>query len=103
MPHDKMGPVGYDPDRKPIMPFQPRDPKHTEAFVAALEHIKKCNEVTQGIVDRVKANDPEERTIRDFAAVSRHGCQFVNLIVRADGKEYQFEADWLVRLFRPES
>lgn len=54
------------------------------------------------VSDLVGANELEEKTIARFEALIRHGCKFVDLVVRKDGQEYRFEADWLARLFRAE-
>ncbi len=46
------------------------------------------------------SNSLEETTIERFERLTRHGAKSVDLLVRKDGQEYRFEADWLARLFR---
>lgn len=52
------------------------------------------------VIQRVLANELEEKTIRELADLVRHGHKFIDIHVRKDAREYHFEGDWLARLFR---
>ena len=52
------------------------------------------------VADMAAANEPERETIARFERLVRHGVSTIDIQVRADGKDYHFEGDWLARLFR---
>jgi hypothetical protein len=54
------------------------------------------------IVDLTAANGLEAESIRRFENVIRHGGM-TDIVVRRDGIEHHFQADWLNRLFRAEN
>ncbi len=58
------------------------------------------NMTPDDVIRATDANKLEADTIRKFFALTKHGCKFCDLVVRKDGREYRFEADWLVRLGR---
>jgi hypothetical protein len=55
------------------------------------------------VAGEVGANELERAAILRFALLVRHGAKVINLRVRKDGREYQFEADWLGRYFQPQA
>lgn len=58
-------------------------------------------EAVERVVAQCHPNEPERETIERIARLTRHGGS-ANLIVRRDGRDYTFEADWLIRLLRPQ-
>jgi hypothetical protein len=44
--------------------------------------------------------DLEAKTIIRMAVLIQRGTQFTDIIIRKDGKEYRFEADWIGELIR---
>lgn len=66
-----------------------------------IEHARVVGERLADVVaDRVGADGPQRDSIRALEALVRHGTRGMDLTVRKDGREYQFEVDWLKYLFR---
>jgi hypothetical protein len=66
-----------------------------------IKNARVCGEMAVSTVaDMVDANDLERRTLARFEELVRHGYKFIDIRVRKDGREHQFEGDWLARLFR---
>ena len=83
-------------------------PDFLRHFQPAPEYVKwsgidaqQKGEINVSVIsERVAANEPERETIAKFERLVRHGVSAIDIKVRVDGKDYQFEGDWLARLFR---
>lgn len=47
----------------------------------------------------VGANEIEEANIVRLANLIWHGYKFIDIKIRKDGVEHEFQGDWLMRLF----
>lgn len=55
---------------------------------------------TKKISEIVEANQVEEANIHRLIDLVWHGYKFIDIKVRKDGVEHEFQGDWLARLFR---
>jgi len=79
----------------------PPSPEESDRIFAEAKRRGERN--VERISDVTEANELEEKTMARFEAMVRHGAKFIDIIVRKDGREERFEADWLARLFRANS
>lgn len=77
---------------------QPPSPEESNRIFAAA--AAQGRHAAARISELVHANSLEVDTISTIEAHVRHGYKFINLVVRKDGIETTYEADWLARLFR---
>lgn len=73
----------------------------TESMVSRLAAaLREARE--QGARDafRLDINDPQRRTLIKIAQRYPHGWHMADLVVRQDGREQRYEADWALQVAR---
>lgn len=70
---------------------------HCKTIAAALREARE-----QGARDafRLDINDPQRRTLIKIAQRYPHGWHMADLVVRQDGREQRYEADWALQVAR---
>lgn len=65
-----------------------------EVIDEALEELKEFREGYY-ILPKETMSEPAIKSFEEFLALTKHGAKFIDIKVRKDAKEYEFQADFL--------